>query len=124
MYCKECGAEIGHAKFCPECGTNANDSTAQYKNAENYQTNTEQKLAKSDEIIDFRAVTVTASITFFISILLYSYTPTFAFIIGALIGGLTMGILFSNKLNNKTRGISGFVGALIALIILAVLLSY
>ena len=37
MYCKECGAEIGDAKFCPECGTSIN-STKKTEGSEKKET--------------------------------------------------------------------------------------
>jgi hypothetical protein len=119
MYCKECGTKIVDGKFCSECGTSVEPVILNQK----YESNNTNSELKKDEILDFKAVTLMATLTFFVSILVYSYIPTYAFVVGCFIGGFITGNFFKDKLTTKTGLISVFVGFIIALIIYTVLMS-
>ena len=143
MYCPLCGKDIGESKFCPKCVGKKEYMEMEGK-LEDYEHNEaeieraasgsvipipksksspDNKIIKKDSIIDFRAVTLTGIVNLFVTLSIYSYTPSYAYVIGALIGGLATGILFKDKLSDKTRGISAFIGAVIAFIIFVILIT-
>ena len=149
-YCPLCGKDIGESSWCPKCvGTkeymeiegrgeewkkneeevekSASGSVITIpKRNESFDNgkNVPSQIDKKDEILDFKAVTTMSALTLFITFLLYSYTPTYAFIIGCFGGGFINGRLFKDKLTTKTGLISIFVGFVIALIVFALLTSF
>ena len=63
--------------------------------------NKSTKIELNDDILDFKAVTIMADLTLFITFVLYSYTPNYSFIIGCIGGGFISGRLFKDKLKLK-----------------------
>lgn len=126
MYCPECGKDLGNVGFCPDCEPKmswTDRQKATWEISGGNSGNKEKENGLKDDILDFRAVTINGSVAVLFGIILYSFTPNYSFLIGALLGGFTTGILFKDKLTSRTCGISAFVGIIIALIIFSILIS-